>query len=218
MERDGRFTAGPLRAFVAWMVWVGGSMALPAFPFVAVMAGLALSALGLQRRSRRRLKAVAIFMIPLALGFGLVHGGVIGFLTGAPAAPSPERVRWAAGLWLRILSVVSSGQLWLEYVPPSVLITSLFASSLPAGVGFLLASPLLLGEQIRARLERVRAVARARTPTQRDADRALFASGLRDALDAEHFRAHGWNSALNARAILAFWEEMVPGIFDEAAG
>ena len=69
-----------------------------------------------------------------------------------------------------------------------------------------------------ARLERVRAVARARTPTQRDADRALFASGLRDALDAEHFREHGWNSALNARAILAFWEEMVPGIFDEAAG
>ena len=41
---------------------------------------------------------------------------------------------------------------------------------------------------------------------------------LADALDAEHFREHGWNSALNARAILAFWEEMVPGIFDEAAG
>lgn len=154
--------AGPLRAFVAWMVWVGGSMALPAFPFVAVMAGLALSALGLQRRSRRRLKAVAIFMIPLALGFGLVHGGVIGFLTGAPAAPSPERIRWAAGLWLRILSVVSSGQLWLEYVPPHVLITSLFASSLPAGAGFLLTSPLLLGEQIRARLEQIREAQLAR--------------------------------------------------------
>jgi energy-coupling factor transport system ATP-binding protein len=154
--------AGPLRAFVAWMVWVGGSMALPAFPVVAVMAGLALSALGLWRRSRRRLKAVAIFMIPLALGFALVHGGVIGFLTGSPAAPSPERVRWAAGLWLRILSVVSSGQLWLEYVPSPVLITSLFASSLPAGAGFLLASPLLLGEQIRARLEQIREAQLAR--------------------------------------------------------
>ncbi len=154
--------AGPLRAFVAWMVWVGGSMALPAFPFVAVMAGVALSALGLWRRSRRRLRAVAIFMIPLALGFGLVHGGVVGFLMGSPAAPSPERVRWAAGLWLRILSVVSSGQLWLEYVPPPVLITSLFASSLPAGIGFLLASPLLLGEQIRARLEQIREAQLAR--------------------------------------------------------
>ena len=66
-----------------------------------------------------------------------------------------------------------------------------------------------------ARLERVRAVARARTPTQRDADRKLFASGLRDALDAEQFAEHGWNSALNARAVLGFWEEMEPGIFDD---
>ncbi len=66
-----------------------------------------------------------------------------------------------------------------------------------------------------ARLARVREVAQARTPTQRDADRKLFAGGLRDALDIEHFAEHGWNSALNARAIVAFWEGMVPGIFDE---
>ncbi|TPE51624.1 replication initiation protein [Amaricoccus solimangrovi] len=65
-----------------------------------------------------------------------------------------------------------------------------------------------------ARLRRVRDAAAARTPTRRDADRKLFAAGLRDALDAEHFREHGWNSALNARAILAFWEELEPGIFD----
>jgi hypothetical protein len=66
-----------------------------------------------------------------------------------------------------------------------------------------------------ARLARVREVAQARTPTQRDADRKLFAGSLRDALDAEHFAEHGWNSALNARAILAFWEDMVPGIFED---
>lgn len=68
-----------------------------------------------------------------------------------------------------------------------------------------------------ARLARVREVARTRTPTQRDADRKLFAGSLRDPLDAEHFGEHGWTSALNARAILAFWEEMVPGIFDDLA-
>lgn len=65
------------------------------------------------------------------------------------------------------------------------------------------------------RLRRVREIAQARTPTQRDADRKLFAASLRDPLDAEHFREHGWHSALNARAILAFWEDLVPGIFDE---
>lgn len=66
-----------------------------------------------------------------------------------------------------------------------------------------------------ARLRRVREVAQARTPTQRDADRKLFAASLREPLDAEHFREHGWHSALNARAILAFWEDLVPGIFED---
>ena len=65
-----------------------------------------------------------------------------------------------------------------------------------------------------ARLARVRAAAAARTPTQRDADRKLFAASLRDPLDAQHFREHGWNSGLNARAILDFWEELAPGIFE----
>lgn len=66
-----------------------------------------------------------------------------------------------------------------------------------------------------ARLRVVRDVAAARTPTQRDADRKLFAAGLRDPLDAEHFREHGWNSALNARAIVDFWEELEPGLFED---
>lgn len=66
------------------------------------------------------------------------------------------------------------------------------------------------------RLARVRTAAAARSPTQRDADRKLFAASLRDPLDAEHFREHGWHSALNARAILAFWEALEPGLFDEA--
>jgi hypothetical protein len=65
------------------------------------------------------------------------------------------------------------------------------------------------------RLQRVRERAQGRTPTQRDADRKLFAASLRDPLDAEHFREHGWASALNARAIIAFWEELEPGIFED---
>jgi hypothetical protein len=68
-----------------------------------------------------------------------------------------------------------------------------------------------------AKLGRVQATAQARTPTQRDADRKLFAGTLRDPLDSEQFREYGWGSALNARAILSFWEDMVPGIFDDLA-
>ncbi|MEM0922147.1 MAG: replication initiation protein [Pseudomonadota bacterium] len=65
-----------------------------------------------------------------------------------------------------------------------------------------------------ARLARVREIAEARTPTQRDADRRLFLAGLKDPLDREDFTRHGWASALNASAICAFWEDLSPGLFE----
>ena len=68
-----------------------------------------------------------------------------------------------------------------------------------------------------ARLTRVREIADGRNPTQRDADRRIFLSRLDDELDRTDFIRHGWNSALNLRAILGFWEDMVPGIFDDVA-
>lgn len=55
-----------------------------------------------------------------------------------------------------------------------------------------------------------------RNPTQRDADKRLFLSGLTDDLDREHFRAHGWRSGLNATAIFAFWEELEPDAFQSS--
>ncbi len=64
------------------------------------------------------------------------------------------------------------------------------------------------------RLGRMQAAAQARTPTQRDADKRLFASGIQDAAARADFERFGWMSALNARAILKFWEEMDPGMYD----
>ncbi|MCG7522025.1 replication initiation protein [Ruegeria sp. Ofav3-42] len=52
-----------------------------------------------------------------------------------------------------------------------------------------------------------------RNPTQRDADKRLFVSGLDNDLDREHFRAHGWRSGLNATKIFEFWEELEPDAF-----
>ncbi|PZX14501.1 replication initiator protein [Palleronia aestuarii] len=60
------------------------------------------------------------------------------------------------------------------------------------------------------RLTRVRDLAAARTPTQRDADRRLFLSTLRDAGRRADFERHGWMSPLNVDAIFAFWDEMAP--------
>jgi hypothetical protein len=66
-----------------------------------------------------------------------------------------------------------------------------------------------------AKLARVRSFAEARNPTQRSADKRLFLSQLDGELDRDDFARHGWASALNTRAICAFWEDMQPGIFDD---
>ncbi|MFQ6777670.1 replication initiation protein, partial [Cereibacter sphaeroides] len=57
----------------------------------------------------------------------------------------------------------------------------------------------------------------SRNPTQRDADRRLFLRRLEGDLERADFARLGWGSALNARAIFAFWEELEPGIFEGIA-
>ena len=67
------------------------------------------------------------------------------------------------------------------------------------------------------RLERIRDLAAARKPTQRDADKRLFLARL-DGARRDDFERHGWMSALNASAIEAFWEELSPGAFEDLEG
>lgn len=67
------------------------------------------------------------------------------------------------------------------------------------------------------RLRRILEAVKARTPTQRDADKRLFATGLADARLREDFEKHGWMSPLNSARIAAFWQEMSPGLLDGLA-
>ena len=67
------------------------------------------------------------------------------------------------------------------------------------------------------RLARIRDLAAARTPTQRDADRRLFMARLEGAA-RDDFERHGWMSALNVEAIASFWDEVSPGAFEGIAG
>ncbi|WP_166418685.1 replication initiation protein [Cochlodiniinecator piscidefendens] len=66
----------------------------------------------------------------------------------------------------------------------------------------------------RAKFAVVERLVSARNPTQRDADRRVFLSQLDNDMDREDFRNRGWDSALNARAIFAFWEALEPDAFD----
>lgn len=60
------------------------------------------------------------------------------------------------------------------------------------------------------RLGRVRDIVASRSPTQRDADKRLFGSKIDGADQRADFERHGWMSALNAEAIFAFWEDLMP--------
>ena len=64
------------------------------------------------------------------------------------------------------------------------------------------------------RLRRILDVVKARTPTQRDADRRLFLSQIAEGRARDDFERHGWMSPLNAARIRAFWAEMAPGVFE----
>mmetsp|Transcript_23203 Transcript_23203/g.39788 ORF Transcript_23203/g.39788 Transcript_23203/m.39788 type:complete len:427 (+) Transcript_23203:803-2083(+) len=66
-----------------------------------------------------------------------------------------------------------------------------------------------------ATMVRVRQLVDARTPTQRDADRRLFLNTLDDDLMRGEFARLGWASALCAPRMVAFWEDLVPGAFDD---
>ena len=59
-----------------------------------------------------------------------------------------------------------------------------------------------------AKLEKVRDLAAARTPTQRDADKRLFLTQLTETRQRDDFERHGWMSAINFEAIVDFWDEM----------
>lgn len=74
-------------------------------------------------------------------------------------------------------------------------------------------SPRNLSESAR-KLGKIQHAAASRSPTQRDADRRLFIARLEGDKRTD-FENHGWMSALNRKAIEEFWEEVVPGLFDE---
>ena len=139
---------------VLWFLWVGSSVMLPAFSFVAVMACLSSGILVLWPRARHRLRSLFYLMGPLALGFLLIHGGLFARLIGSSSTGA--RPLWALGLWLRILSVVSVSQIYLECFPPRRIVKSLLDGSIPSGVAYLIASPLLLSEHIGRRIGEIR--------------------------------------------------------------
>lgn len=142
---------------------------LAAFSTLLIPPGLPLTAWGaaafasllLIRPTRRRARYVGWLMISLGAGLWLVHGGwLTEWLSGQPR--DPQRWTQAVTLWLRILAIVSTAQLWMHYVPVRQFIRALFASRLPSGLALLLSGPLLIVEQLKHRLSSIDEAQRAR--------------------------------------------------------
>lgn len=61
-----------------------------------------------------------------------------------------------------ILAIVSTSQMWMQYVPVARFMRALFASRLPPGVAYLFAGPLLVVEQPKHQLAIIHEAQRAR--------------------------------------------------------
>ena len=131
-------------------------MLLPSFPFLLFMAIFPSLILLFWPSERKRLKLITWMVLPLALGFWMIHGGVFASWIGGVSDEITGRKIWALGLWLRILSILSASQIWMACFPIRKLTRGLLASPLPVGFAFLLAAPLLLVEQIKTRLVQIR--------------------------------------------------------------
>lgn len=125
---------------------------------------------------------------------GKVRGSPVGYLSAAIRDDYRSQARTAGAA--RSVAATRSGQ-----VDEAVAVREAARARLAA----------LRRSHRAASFDAVEALVAARSPAERDADRRKLLSLLSDEADRDDFRARGWRSALNARAIFAFWNELYPG-------
>ncbi|MGS0065961.1 energy-coupling factor transporter transmembrane component T, partial [Escherichia coli] len=106
----------PFTSLTLWALAACTTLILPAQTILPIYSAATFFCLIALKATRRRAKYVAWLMFSLGAGLWLVHGGwLTEWLSGTPR--SPERWTHAITLWLRILAIVSTSQLWMQYVP-----------------------------------------------------------------------------------------------------
>lgn len=151
----------PFTSLALWALAACTTLLLPAGVLLSLYSTATFLCLLCMKATRPRAKYVVWLVIPFGLGLWLVHGGwLTEWIGGQPR--EPERWANAITLWLRILAIVSTSQLWMQYVPVSRFMRALFASRLPPGVAYLFAGPLLVVEQLKHQLAIIHEAQRAR--------------------------------------------------------
>lgn len=141
----------PFTSLTLWVALGISSLLMPlGYPLLAYSLVMFL-ALVAMKKTRHRVRYIMWIMLPMACSLWLVHSGWLAWwLRGE--VPDNTQLLKAAALWLRLLALLSSGQILLQFVPTQRIIRALFASRLPLGLTYLLAGPLLIVEQLRAQL------------------------------------------------------------------
>ncbi|GDX07364.1 energy-coupling factor transporter transmembrane component T [Buttiauxella selenatireducens] len=141
----------PFTSLTIWVVLGISSLLMPlGYPLLVYSLAIFL-ALILMKSTRHRWRYVVWIMLPMAGGLWLVHSGWLAWWLHGEVRDNSQLLR-AAALWLRLLALLSSGQILLQFMPTQRFIRALFASRLPLWLSYLLAGPLLIVEQLRAQL------------------------------------------------------------------
>lgn len=148
MSRNKAITAGT----AAFAAALAASLLFPPLCAALPVSCASLAFITVRGGAGKRLRFVAAMTLPLAAGMWLVHGGVFSSLVSGREISANYG---AFAIWLRIFAVVAAGQAWLSFVGTEEFIRFIFASRLPPGAGFLIASPLLLAEQIKLRMAQI---------------------------------------------------------------
>ena len=103
----------PFTSLTLWALAACTTLILPTQTILPVYSAATFFCLIAPKATRRRAKYVVWLMFSLGAGLWLVHGGwLTEWLSGTPR--SPERWAHAITLWLRILAIVSTSQLWMQ--------------------------------------------------------------------------------------------------------
>ncbi|QIC15885.1 energy-coupling factor transporter transmembrane protein EcfT [Providencia vermicola] len=151
----------PFTSLTLWL-WLSISVVLLPFGWPLITISLAsFAALLIWRQARYRWRFVCWFMLPMACGLWLIHGGWLAYWLTGEFTTTPQQQK-ALILWFQLFAIMSSAQLWLQYVPTEKFIRALFASRLPSSFSYLFAGPLLFLEQLRQQLASIKEAQLAR--------------------------------------------------------
>lgn len=204
------------------------SLRLDSLEALALLLGVGLTLSWSTPHRLQRFRQWCVVLVPLAVGLLLVQGRWGWDALGSGLASTGDGWTPVARLWLRVATVLAFAQWWLSTTSPEQIVRALLASRLPPGAAYLLASPLLLAEQLRARLATVSQAQAARGVDIRAPwyQRWRFVLALAvplmlwtlsevgeraAALEARAFRSRARRTTLDA-PVAATWERLTMGL------